>query len=538
MNYRGAYASGTTYQRGDTVTSAGATYVSLITNNIGNTPASSPTDWGAVGSAAYTLPTATSSILGGVKPDGTTISNTAGAIAVANPYNPASVAITGGTITMPTGSSIDVIETGTGLYGVNNANGFFQTNLPNDGSTATVINKTVCENSSGNAQMCGANAKSHVVGACTAGCGSTGYPKVAVRGNIATMTFDATAAVVAGDWVVTSATAGLVADSGSSTYPTCGNQVVGVATTSGLASTTESVLIRPDALLACLTGIRQANNTAADSAATSAQVQTAIGAGVYDPSGAAAARQANLSLLPGTYTNGDMCTYVSSGTLLNCNTAIPAGVPSLTSGSVLYSNGSTIAQDNSNFFWDATNHRLGIGTTSPGVRLQVVSSSYDATPTLGAAGGVFALASATNLYGLYFGVSNTGSTWIQSQRNDGNTAVYNILLQPSGGNVGIGTMSPSSKLTVNGAVSNGVTTATASDNRGTITLVAGTGTYTFTQGPGAAGIWTTAPICVINDDTSLANIATSTKTVTATSLTIAGSVGTTDTYSYVCWAGN
>ena len=48
--------------------------------------------------SSYTLPTATSSVLGGVKPDGTTISNTGGAIAVASPYNPASVAITGGTI--------------------------------------------------------------------------------------------------------------------------------------------------------------------------------------------------------------------------------------------------------------------------------------------------------------------------------------------------------------------------------------------------------------------------------------------------------
>jgi hypothetical protein len=41
--------------------------------------------------SAYTLPTATSSILGGVKPDGTTISNTTGAIAVATPVTAANV---------------------------------------------------------------------------------------------------------------------------------------------------------------------------------------------------------------------------------------------------------------------------------------------------------------------------------------------------------------------------------------------------------------------------------------------------------------
>lgn len=47
-------------------------------------------------------------------------------------------------------------------------------------------------------------------------------------------------------------------------------------------------------------------------------------------------------------------------------------LPSLTSGSVLFSNGSTIAQDNTNLFWDNTsNKRLGIGTNSPLARLQI-----------------------------------------------------------------------------------------------------------------------------------------------------------------------
>lgn len=47
-----------------------------------------------------------------------------------------------------------------------------------------------------------------------------------------------------------------------------------------------------------------------------------------------------------------------------------------TSGSVPYINSShQLAQDNSNFFWDATNHRLGIGTTSPTVALDVADSA-------------------------------------------------------------------------------------------------------------------------------------------------------------------
>ena len=40
-------------------------------------------------------------------------------------------------------------------------------------------------------------------------------------------------------------------------------------------------------------------------------------------------------------------------------------LPTLTSGSVLFSNGTTIAQDNSNFFWDNTNKRLRVGTNTP-----------------------------------------------------------------------------------------------------------------------------------------------------------------------------
>jgi len=50
-------------------------------------------------------------------------------------------------------------------------------------------------------------------------------------------------------------------------------------------------------------------------------------------------------------------------------------LPALTSGSVLFSNGTTIAQDNSNLFWDDTNNRLGIGTVSPQEKLQVVGGN-------------------------------------------------------------------------------------------------------------------------------------------------------------------
>lgn len=41
------------------------------------------------------------------------------------------------------------------------------------------------------------------------------------------------------------------------------------------------------------------------------------------------------------------------------------GSTSFTAGSIVFSNGTILTQDNSNFFWDDTNNRLGIGTTLP-----------------------------------------------------------------------------------------------------------------------------------------------------------------------------
>jgi len=50
-------------------------------------------------------------------------------------------------------------------------------------------------------------------------------------------------------------------------------------------------------------------------------------------------------------------------------------LPALTSGSVLFSNGTTIAQDNANLFFDDTNNRLGIGTATPATTLQIAGTT-------------------------------------------------------------------------------------------------------------------------------------------------------------------
>jgi hypothetical protein len=88
------------------------------------------------------------------------------------------------------------------------------------------------------------------------------------------------------------------------------------------------------------------------------------------------------------------------------------------------------------------NSSVAIGTTNLSARLNVQASANFENATLGTATGTMGYLSANGLYGMYVGIGNSGNTWLQSQRNDGTTAVYNLLLNPQGGNVGIGTSSP------------------------------------------------------------------------------------------------
>jgi hypothetical protein len=82
---------------------------------------------------------------------------------------------------------------------------------------------------------------------------------------------------------------------------------------------------------------------------------------------------------------------------------------------------------------------VGIGSSSPGVRLVNSGATLASVPTLGSGTiGANAILSANGLYGLYTGVSSEGWVWQQVQRNDANSAVYPLILNPSGGNVYVG----------------------------------------------------------------------------------------------------
>lgn len=87
--------------------------------------------------------------------------------------------------------------------------------------------------------------------------------------------------------------------------------------------------------------------------------------------------------------------YANGGT--NASTA-------WTVGSVIFAGATGFAQDNANFFWDATNHRLGIGLTSPVSPLEVSASLSagvghivaNSTSAQSASGGGFFLAQENN----------------------------------------------------------------------------------------------------------------------------------------------
>lgn len=58
-------------------------------------------------------------------------------------------------------------------------------------------------------------------------------------------------------------------------------------------------------------------------------------------------------------------------------------LPEYTAGSVLFSNGTTITQDNTQFFWDDVNNRLGLGTNLPSAKLYVVGETQTGTSGIG-----------------------------------------------------------------------------------------------------------------------------------------------------------
>jgi hypothetical protein len=142
-------------------------------------------------------------------------------------------------------------------------------------------------------------------------------------------------------------------------------------------------------------------------------------------------------------------------------------------GQVAYWDGTTSITGESNLFWDATNDRLGIGTPSPSAKLDVTDTSagslvnnitvQNASNTTSTEAGIFfAPTIATgNIRGARItGIQEDGNNAIGLKFYTGLGATISERMRiTSGGNVGIGTTSPTERLTV----SNGKLALTTDD---------------------------------------------------------------------------
>lgn len=85
--------------------------------------------------------------------------------------------------------------------------------------------------------------------------------------------------------------------------------------------------------------------------------------------------------------------------------------PGFTSGSVIFFNGTTFAQDNPHLFWDDTNNRLGIGTSGPQKTLHVIGDSeIDGDLTITGGGTALSIPSGSAVVGGIVESSYAGAT--------------------------------------------------------------------------------------------------------------------------------
>jgi hypothetical protein len=125
-----------------------------------------------------------------------------------------------------------------------------------------------------------------------------------------------------------------------------------------------------------------------------------------------------------------------------------AGVPGGSTGHVQFNNAGVFAGD-VGLFWDNTNKRLGIGTATPDTTFQVSNPAKNYAGTTPSPSD-FVFISGADDGGANVAIGRYNA--MPAIQGMGTGTSYALLLNPAAGNVGIGTVTPSAKLEVAGAV--------------------------------------------------------------------------------------
>lgn len=129
-------------------------------------------------------------------------------------------------------------------------------------------------------------------------------------------------------------------------------------------------------------------------------------------------------------------------------------VPAFTVGSIIFSNGQTLTQDNSNLFWDDTNNRLGVMTNAPAYSVDVNgtirASTSLITPVIGNSAGITANNTWTFTSNANVPLVPTADTHAASKQYVDNTALTGLKLGASVKTVSVSNIALSGLSAVNG----------------------------------------------------------------------------------------